>query len=101
MSDICQRIHAQLARLYGEDRVQTVSERLFDMIDAAKVEQPAAMRLTERDAVLNTYGDMVSKAGEPPLVTLRHFLKSTVHPVINSVHILPFYPYSSDDGFSV
>ncbi|MCA9908023.1 MAG: sugar phosphorylase, partial [Anaerolineae bacterium] len=44
---------------------------------------------------------MVHHAGEPPLATLRQLLKQTIQSEINSVHILPFYPYSSDDGFSV
>jgi sucrose phosphorylase len=36
------------------------------------------------------------------LVVLREFLlASNLQDLINTVHILPFFPYSSDDGFSV
>ncbi|MBK9613828.1 hypothetical protein [Candidatus Amarobacter glycogenicus] len=29
------------------------------------------------------------------------FLRQQVSGVVNTIHLLPFYPYSSDDGFSV
>jgi sucrose phosphorylase len=48
-----------------------------------------------------TYGDSIKKDDEPPLQTLHEFLKKQLKDVCNIVHILPFYPYSSDDGFSV
>jgi sucrose phosphorylase len=51
--------------------------------------------------MLITYADMVSEAGIPPLVTLNDFLTVHLKDVISAIHILPFFPYSSDDGFSV
>lgn len=57
--------------------------------------------LSEKDIVLITYGDQVKKEGESRAVTLHHFLNDTAKNVINSIHILPFYPYTSDDGFSI
>jgi sucrose phosphorylase len=64
---------------------------------------------TEKDVVLITYGDSIQvsqneenqKQVEKPLKTLKKFLDDKLKGVINSVHILPFYPYSSDDGFAV
>jgi len=38
---------------------------------------------------------------EKPLKTLKRFLDERCSEIINSVHILPFYPFSSDDGFAV
>ncbi|MCF2948989.1 sugar phosphorylase [Paraglaciecola aquimarina] len=55
----------------------------------------------EKDVLLITYGDSVEKPGEKPLHTLHTFLKNYCADSVNSVHILPFFPYSSDDGFSV
>lgn len=57
--------------------------------------------ITEKDVMLITYGDQVSTVDEPPIKTLHKFLNSTIKNWINSIHILPFYPYTSDDGFSV
>jgi len=57
--------------------------------------------LSEIDTILITYGDQVQCIDEAPLETLNKFLDEQLKGIINSVHILPFYPYSSDDGFSV
>jgi sucrose phosphorylase len=44
---------------------------------------------------------MVTEAGSPPLKTLGDFLAARTEGIVSGVHILPFFPYSSDDGFSV
>ena len=56
---------------------------------------------TQRDAVLITYGDMVQTPDAAPLEVLARFLRQHVGDAITAVHVLPFFPYSSDDGFSV
>lgn len=61
---------------------------------------PAA-RLNENDVVLITYGDQIRMPDEMPLKTLRRFMLEHLQPAVNAVHLLPFYPYTSDDGFSV
>jgi len=57
--------------------------------------------LTQKDVILITYGDQIFHEGETALATLDRFLDEYVEDCINTVHILPFYPYSSDDGFSI
>ncbi|RLD29031.1 MAG: sugar phosphorylase [Bacteroidetes bacterium] len=57
--------------------------------------------LSEKDIMLITYGDNVQKEGESHLKTLKEFVDTYCLPEINSTHILPFYPYTSDDGFSI
>ncbi len=56
---------------------------------------------TQRDALLITYGDSITDGSHKPLDLLYDFLLSRMQGVINSVHILPFFPYTSDDGFAV
>ena len=61
---------------------------------------------SQQDVILISYGDSFldeegSQTGEKPLQVLKHFLDEHCEQVINSVHILPFFPFSSDDGFSV
>jgi len=51
--------------------------------------------------VMITYGDIVQRPGEAPLSTLARFMASHLSHTIAAVHILPFFPESSDDGFSV
>lgn len=58
---------------------------------------------SENNVQLITYGDTIkdSKSSEKPLVTLANFLEDYLQDTITGVHILPFNPYSSDDGFAV
>jgi sucrose phosphorylase len=55
----------------------------------------------ERDALVITYGDSLLHADEKPLHTLKKFLDEHCEDLLSGVHILPFYPWSSDDGFAV
>jgi sucrose phosphorylase len=71
--------------------------------------EPHTNLWNEKDIVLITYGDSIIEPSNelsagmrrPPLQTLHTFLHKYCTHAINHVHILPFFPYSSDDGFSV
>ncbi|MBO6777949.1 MAG: sugar phosphorylase [Marinibacterium sp.] len=56
---------------------------------------------SERDALLITYGDSIRDGRHKPLDLLEDFLTRHLKGVVNGVHILPFFPFSSDDGFAV
>ena len=92
----------RLRLLYGDDADSTL-ERIASL--AENFTPPAAARgelWTERDVVVITYADQVQAPDTPPLAELQSFLlEHELQDVINTVHILPFSPYSSDDGFSV
>ncbi len=93
--------------LYGEARGDACYTRLMVLLDSFRAATPApdpvdpAARVDERDVMLITYGGSLTAPDEPPLHALRRFLRRHLHGVISAVHILPFFPYSSDDGFSV
>lgn len=55
----------------------------------------------EQEVVLITYGNSLVNPGEKPLQTLYRFLSKNLTGVVSCVHILPFFPFTSDDGFSV
>lgn len=57
--------------------------------------------VSEKDAILITYGDTLKRQGEPGLATLHGFMNQHVGDAISAIHILPMFPYTSDDGFSV
>lgn len=97
---------SHLQFLYGDAQAREVCPRLEEIIaryrqsfDAHKTD--AGAYFSEQDFVLITYGDMVQTPDERPLDTLNEFLSDTISDSINTVHILPFFPYSSDDGFSI
>lgn len=58
-------------------------------------------RFTENDAILITYGDIIQNKDKRPLQTLAEFCKGHLKSAFNTLHILPFFPYSSDRGFAI
>ncbi|EIE50706.1 sugar phosphorylase [Salipiger aestuarii] len=56
---------------------------------------------SQNDAVLITYGDSLIDGTHKPLDLMHDFLSSHMKGVVNGVHILPFFPFTSDDGFAV
>jgi glycosidase len=93
----------QLTPIYGPDLSVQVAPHLKDLVDKyrRRIPTPAETSLSERDSFLITYGDQVSENGKPHLQTLAEFCESHLKGMINGLHILPFFPSSSDDGFSV
>ncbi|NKQ34543.1 MAG: DUF3459 domain-containing protein [Chloroflexi bacterium] len=101
------QLHDRLAFLYGEDRADLLTSRLWEQLALFRAEHPevtavaSPQRISEKDAILITYGDMVQQSGQKPLATLAEFLPRWLNGRISAIHLLPFFPYSSDDGFSV
>jgi glucosylglycerate phosphorylase len=98
------RIASLLQSLYGDPVGADTSRKIEELIarHAATVVAPSvAQPLSERDALLITYADQVQEMGVAPLQTLAAFCEKHLSGVVSGVHVLPFYPWSSDDGFSV
>ncbi|MCK5128816.1 MAG: sugar phosphorylase [Clostridiales bacterium] len=57
--------------------------------------------VSENDSMLITYADMITENNTPGVKTLHCMLDKYIQDGISAVHLLPFYPYSSDDGFSI
>lgn len=99
------RIGSRLERLYGAAQRQPLLRRLYHMAGrygvSSQFQEHPQPRWDERDAVLITYADMVSAPGRRPLQSLRTFCSAHLKGAVSTVHILPFTPSSSDEGFSV
>lgn len=95
--------------IYGQDKSSYCLQKLHDLLDEYNLEpvdesEKKNGQWTHRDHILITYGDMVQPAlGEPvsKLYKQHQFLNEWLAESFSTVHILPFYPSSSDDGFSV
>lgn len=95
-------INKRLHRLYPSETAEKAIESIADLIYKYRQRiQSEPYHLSQKDIILITYGDQLKHAHEAPLATLKRFLDKYVEGIINSLHILPFYPSSSDDGFSV
>ncbi|MCU7843700.1 MAG: sugar phosphorylase [Candidatus Thiodiazotropha sp. (ex Monitilora ramsayi)] len=104
-SDLDRRLQAHLSKLYGKAMAISLLPRLHHLInhhiELRRGRSLEAPRWDEKDSVLITYGDSVQYPGLSPLASLKLFLDRRLQSVFSLVHILPFFPYSSDDGFSV
>ena len=108
-----EQILGRLSLLYGKaeaEKRMPELERILkvhyahkpeELIEAEKDYDPKE-RFTEKDMILITYGDIIrGEEGELPLVTLHKFVNTYNRGAINTLHILPFFPYSSDKGFAI
>jgi len=95
-------IKESLEFIYKIDDAKKAYKEIIELIKSYKIKiQNKPYKLTQRDIILITYGDQIFHEGETALATLKRFLDQYIEECINTVHILPFYPYSSDDGFSI
>ena len=98
-------IEEKLTFIYGEKRSTKIMieiEKLLNKYSTSTLFQNKKKTfLDEKDIVLITYGNSIKETNTKPLKTLSKFIDKYLIEGINIVHILPFYPYSSDDGFSV
>ncbi len=104
-AEAVEEIHAHLAFLYGADQAsqtkKEVENLLREQLELCPGPPQHAGPLAETDVVLITYGDQLREEREMPLQTLDRFMRQYIRDIFSGVHILPFFPYSSDEGFSV
>lgn len=99
-------LRRRLGKLYGMDRADRLLDRMYQMIGRYGVgvglsPNSQSNGLSEQDVVLITYADMVQSMDRAPLDVLREFCSQYLKGAVSTVHLLPFYPWTSDDGFSV
>ena len=98
------RLLPHLDRVYDSSNVDSILARLYDLLRARLVTSGRENldKWDEQTTLLITYGDSIrASASIAPLLTLNTFLVDYLKGVLTGVHILPFSPYSSDDGFAV
>jgi glycosidase len=88
--------------IYGTKTGNLAFEKIVALIERFPVKKKSGESyFSEKDVFLITYGDTLNKKGELPLKTLYEFAVRYLKNVFSTIHILPFFPFSSDDGFSV
>ncbi|MFZ7124740.1 MAG: sugar phosphorylase [Desulfobacterales bacterium] len=97
-----ERLAAHVERIYGEGQRDGICERIRVLLSGyPDIGERPPTAITQDEVVLITYGDSLIEAGVPPLQTLRKFAVNRLERGFSTLHILPFFPYTSDDGFSV
>lgn len=106
------RLLGRLKSLYGKHEAETWLPEFERIIRVHCACKPAEMfekekgfdpreRFSQEHIILITYGDNVKGDGSAPLSSLHRFVNTYIGGLINTLHILPFFPYSSDRGFAV
>lgn len=94
-----------LSFVYGEAKAPEILRQLETIVAEHQADfRPDGARrpfFDETDAVAIVYGDHIREDGKRPLQSLREFVAEHLKEMVSAIHILPFYPYTSDDGFSV
>ena len=96
------RLRPLVEMLYPTQRDEVV-DALVALTDSYRERLAArsSPRPTHATSVLITYPDTVRRPGESPLHTLADVLDRGVGDNLSDVHLLPMFPWTSDDGFAV
>ena len=96
------RLKELLSTLYAGEKLAEAHQAVLALAGRfSGVSHPVFPALSQRDVMLICYGDAILREGELPLVTLNRFLRAHCAGQITNVHLLPCFPFTSDDGFSV
>ncbi|MDK9364018.1 MULTISPECIES: sugar phosphorylase [Lelliottia] len=89
--------------VYGESFSDKDLTVLLEKIEHAKgvISHQRKKNWDEKDVVLITYADQFQKSHQKALPVFTRFYNRWLAHSFSHVHLLPFYPWSSDDGFSV
>lgn len=98
-----EKITDLIDKIYAGTFPEATLARLLADIAAARdtIKLPRKAHWDEQDVVLITYADQFREADKPTLSTFSRFYQQHLQSIFPLVHLLPFYPWSSDDGFSV
>ncbi|MEM6896138.1 MAG: sugar phosphorylase [Pseudomonadota bacterium] len=105
--DLAEGLRDLITRIYPSEDIDALMASVMaafwpgDMKPRATGHVASGDVWSQREAMLITYGNSIQDGVHKPLDLLHDFLLEELDGAINSVHILPFFPYTSDDGFAV
>lgn len=98
---------ARVARIYPDIDANILTSRIIDAFwpegkrRRTRMRTPGNSLWSQGDALLITYGNSLFDGVHKPLDLMNDFLRRYLKGTINGVHVLPFFPFTSDDGFAV
>lgn len=96
-----EHLYKRLEFLY-ENKASWVYEKILRLVETWKEKSFEAYDfVNHKDVCLICYGDSIKQKGVKPLEVLNQFANDYLTGIVNIIHILPMFPYTSDDGFSV
>ena len=101
--DFSEKVKQYLFQIYSNDLSKKQINNLFlniKSIFTQPMKRSKNKLWSEKDFLLITYADSIKKNNQKNFTTLNSFLKKYCKE-FSYIHILPFFPFSSDDGFAV
>ena len=83
-----------------DEEINNLTDQIFEIAPQVKNDDRSE-NWNENDIFLISYGDSIVSAKDKKLKTLKKFVDEFIKPHFNNIHILPFFPFSSDNGFSI
>ncbi len=109
--DLRSRVRRHLKFIYPDAPLDSLVSDVLDTIGLGGTEPVAGSvagsvteegpRWDQRAVAVITYADSITEAGKPPMQTMHDVLDDLTGDVATVVHVLPFYPASSDGGFAI
>ena len=104
MNTFDKKVYSHLKIIYqnilSDEEINNLTDQIFEITPKVK-NDATSENWNESDIFLISYGDSIVSAKEKKLKTLKNFIDEFLKPHFNNIHILPFFPFSSDDGFSI
>ena len=105
-SELTQNLISILQDIYPEKDCSFLNKFAGDLADKAQKNlSPRDNRdralWSASDVLLIAYPDNINCQNTSPLQSLQRFLTEHLSNIISIVHVLPFFPSTGDDGFSV
>ena len=104
MNDLLSVVSDHLSRIYPDFDFETIAQEALEAMQLDAKAEPRPLhqnKWDQTDIWMITYGDSVVEEDVAPLKTLKNFADQHLEDAISGIHILPFFPYSSDEGFAV
>ena len=104
---VSEKIEHHLQAIYGPTNSFKITDLSDQLIAIMRLESGQVRdnlyhnHWSEKDSIVISYGDSIFEKDQKPLHTLKRFLDTYLKDSVSGIHILPFYPFTSDDGFSV
>jgi glycosidase len=100
--EFAQRLETLLSSIYPREHIADLIREIFHLAEKWQYGAHKNSQWVDGNSVyLITYGDSIQHKDQKPLATLNQFARKHLRHIISDIHILPMFPYSSDDGFSV
>ena len=104
MNTFHKKVNSHLKIIYQnilpDEEINNLTDQIFEITPHEKNDDRSE-NWNESDIFLISYGDSIISAKDKRLKTLKKFVDEFITPHFNNIHILPFFPFSSDDGFSI